>query len=413
MYKTLSMDVMAYVQHLHEVFEALGDSDPALSAYVLAIISQTYRAERQGETADEYAHRAVDMGRQANSDFVCSAALNALGLAQLGRLQVDASIESWQESSRYAQSLDDPWRQSLPLLNLPLALNLKGMLEEAETQALEGGQVARLIQDWSGYSKALSHLVSVSAAKGDFAAAEEHYQQTVIMFERSRYTPASFRSLQALSCALALRGLWDEANEALDRIIEPGHLFPAPPRFETFIVQTFKQLIRTYQAERIHVNFETLANELMAVVKYDTYSIAPLCAIVELGAESYNPAITEQAADMLAVAMERGVVLSSGWPFLLPRVLGLARLAHQEWEQAEALFEQALSIGVSIGARPELARTYYDFAKLLILKKEGIVERRAVEYLDTASQIFHELSMLPHARAVYRLKQNIPGVSLS
>ncbi|ETX00022.1 ATP-binding protein [Candidatus Entotheonella palauensis] len=413
MHNSLSMDVMIYLQQLHEVFEALGDSEPALSGLVMVVISQAYRAERQGDGADEYAQRALDIGRQANNDFVCSAALNALGLAHLGRLHVESAIQSWQESATRARSVDDPFQYSLPLLNLPLALNLKGMLEEAYTQALDAGEAARLIQDWSGYSKALSHLVSVSVAKGDYVAAEEHHKQTMTMFERSRYTPASFRSLQALSCALALRGLWDEANEALDMIIEPGHLFPEPPQFETMIVSTFKQLIRTYQAERIHVNVATLANELMAVVQYDTYSIAPLCAIIELGAESYNPAITEQAADMLAVAMERGVVLSSGWPFLVPRVLGLARLVHQEWEQAEELFQQALSIGLRIGARPELARTYYDFAKLLILKKEGIVERRAVEYLDSATQIFHELSMLPQARAVYRLKQNIPGVSLN
>ncbi len=416
MHKTLAIDVMAHVQQLHEVFGALGDSDPALSAYALTIISQSYRAERQGEIADQYAQRAIDMGRRANSDYVCSAAFNALGLAQLGRLQVDTSIESWQESSRYAQSLADPWRQSLPLLNLPLALNLKGMLQEAEDQAKEGGRVASLIQDWSGYSKALSHQTSVSAAKGDFEAAEKSHKQIEVMFERSRYTPAMFRSLQALSCSFALRGLWDEANHALDMIIESGYLSREPTRFETMLVRTFKQLIRIYHVPRIdarNVNFSTLMSELMEVVKYDTYSIAPLCAIVELGVESYNREIIEQSAEMLSVAMERGVVMSSGWPFLLPRILGSSFFAKRQWDQAERLFEEALLVGARIGARPELAKTYYEFAKLLILKKGGVVDSQAMQYLELANNLFHELDMLPLTREVAHLRENIRNTNIN
>ncbi len=159
---SLPMDVMANLQPLHEVFEALGDTDPSLSTYVIVVISQAYRVTRQSDKADEFAQKAFEMGHRANNDFVCSAALNALGLACLGRLQFDEAIQSWQESARYARRIDDPFQYSAPLLNLPLALNLKGMLGEAEAQALEAGEIARLIQDWSGYSKALSHLASVS-----------------------------------------------------------------------------------------------------------------------------------------------------------------------------------------------------------------------------------------------------------
>ncbi len=230
----------------------------------------------------------------------------------------------------------------------------------------------------------------------------------MLMVERSRYTWGGFRSLQALSCSLALRGLWDEANDALNMIIEPGRLFTAPGHLEDMIVRTFKQLIRTYQFETFDENIAVLANELMEVVQDDTYSIAPLCAIIELGVVTFNAAIIEKPAEMLVDAMQQGVLVSSGWTFLLPRVLGLVAVMRKEWEQAEEHYQHALRIGATMGARPELARTYYDYARLMMLRKDrGLDYKRVIEYLESANTMLHELNMLPHAQALHGLKQSI------
>ena len=410
MHNSLSMDVMANVRELQEVLEALGDVDPGLSGYVMVIIAQAYRDMGQSDKANDFAQNALHIGRQASIDFVCSAALNALGMAYLGRLQVEAAIQSWQESVQYASCIDNPLQYSLPLSNLPHALSLKGRLKEAAAQALSAGEAARLIQDWSGYSKILSHLASVSVAQGNFAAAEAYHQQTMQMAERSQYTWGGFRSLQASSCALALRGLWDEAYDALNMIIESGRLFTEPRRFQVLLVRTFRQLILMYQSENFDENITSLASELTEIVKNDTYSIAPLCAIIELGVATFNKEIIEKPATMIANAMQNGVLVSGGWIFLLPRVLGLAAVIRAEWEQAEIHFQQAFSAGKAIGARPELARTHYDYARMNLLRRDREIDFGLItEHVEIASEMLHELNMLPHAQAVSHLKQAVSG----
>ncbi len=405
-----SKDGMANVKSLNDILESLGHTEPTLSGYVMVILAQAYLAARQTDFGYTFAKQAIDLGLLANSNHICASAHNVLGLAFIGELNVQGAMESWQESAKYARRTDDIRRYSLPLINLPLVLNLKGQLEMAITQASEGGEVARTIQDWSGYSKALSHLVSATVAKGDFRGAEKQARQALMISERAAYPWSALRALQALSCSLAWRGLWDEADEALNTIIEPSRLFKNPRRFDSLLVRAFKQLIRTYQSQPLEKNMISLAEELMEVVRQDTYSLAPLCAIIELGAATFNPKITEQPVRMLLVAMQRGVVLSSGWSFLLPRMLGLAATIRHDWAEAEAHFQDALKMGFTTGARPEFARTCHDYARMILRRqKEGEDYTYATRLIETSRTLFHELGMLPYAKAVSELREAIPG----
>lgn len=82
----------------------------------------------------------------------------------------------------------------------------------------------------------------------------------------------------------------------------------------------------------------------------------------------------------------------------------------KEWEQAAGQLQHAMNIAITIGARPELARTYYDYARMILIKRDRRLDyRRAIDYLQLASTMLHELNMLPHAQAVYRLQQALPN----
>lgn len=141
-----------------------------------------------------------------------------------------------------------------------------------------------------------------------------------------------------------------------------------------------------------------LCDELIEVATTDTYSLAPLCAMIELGEMTLMPGVVARPADMLKVAWDRGVVFTSGWNFLIPRSLGVAAMMREEWEEAQTYFQQALTIATYANAPPELGRTYLDYANLVVLNPEEEDLSPVADYLRQARRLLYERSMLPHAR---------------
>jgi hypothetical protein len=233
--------------------------------------------------------------------------------------------------------------------------------------------------------------------------AAKHTREAMRMVERSRYPWSGFRALQALACAFALRGQQSEAEQTLARIIEPGCLFESPGRFERVLVRVFRQLSLAYRAMPLTEHITSLAGELSEVVRYDTYSLAPLCAMIELGRQTFNAAIIEQPVTILAEALERGVLFTSGWCFLIPRVLGIAAVLREQWDQANDYFQQAIDVASDTNAWPELGRSYLDYARMELLIGDFDDPKIVSEPLEEARRLCNELDMIPHAQTASQM----------
>ena len=128
---------------------------------------------------------------------------------------------------------------------------------------------------------ALSHLASVSVARGDFAATERYAEETMQAMFRSGYPWGGFRALLALACAYTLRGAWREAEAALNMLAEPGRVFQEPGPVLRVFITIFRHLVQAYEG----TGEETLTlqiPEVMPQIGTDSYALAPLCALVEL-----------------------------------------------------------------------------------------------------------------------------------
>jgi tetratricopeptide (TPR) repeat protein len=410
MHATVPIGVLPpHVEELEAVLATLEADDLSLRGHIIALLAQAYRHARQSEKATRLAQTALATGRLADDNRLCTQAGEALGLAYLSGLQVESAITSWKASLGFARAAKDITLERFALTNLPLALNLQGTLEAAEVYALEGADVTKMVQDWGEHSKALSHLASITVARGNFSAAEQYTRETMMMVERSHYPWGGYRALSALACAAAIRGLSEEANQALDLLIEPGRIFATPgPIIEVF-VRVFRQLILGYQSHEFTEYIAPLHDELMQVSTHDTYSLAPLCAMIELGELTLNPAVTERPAEMLTQALTSGVVFSSGWCFLIPRVLGVAAVMHEDWEQAENHFQHAMAIASSVNAAPELARTYLDYGRMMMIRPDRTERHGAAEWLEQAKSMFHEWNMLPHATLALQYTEILLG----
>ncbi len=392
------------VKPLEDVLEALGESEPELRGGIAAIMSQAYWTARQTDKAQQMAQRALAIGQHCKDDRLCARANLVLALAHIQSLQVREALESYQNALVSARRVHDLWLQGWPLQRMPLALLMLGRLEEAETVALEACALSRTTQDWADYSVASSALVSVAVARGDFEAAERRAQETMQMVSRSHYPWGGARALYALTGACALRGAWAEAEEALDMLVEPGRVFQqVGPVLQAF-VRTFRQLLRG-QVATVDEEMEPLVADLMRAAGADSYSLAPFCALVEISDLMCASTIAEQPSHMLSLAVQRGVLFSTGWVFLIPRVLGVAATLNGWWDKAEAYFQTAIEVATRVGARPELGRAFLDYARMLATRGGRSHRRRAIELVHQAGPIFHELGMEPFARRVEQLTE--------
>ena len=78
------------------------------------------------------------------------------------------------------------------------------------------------------------------------------------------------------------------------------------------------------------------------------------------------------------------------------RYLGLLATTSRHFEQAARHFQDALALNERIGARPWLARTQHDYAKLLLTRDKPGDRERAHDLLRTARATYRELHIQPY-----------------
>ena len=89
--------------------------------------------------------------------------------------------------------------------------------------------------------------------------------------------------------------------------------------------------------------------------------------------------------------------VGTGYPEInlgaVARYLGLLAAAESSWDDAERHFEQALEVNQRIGARPWLALTQEDHARLLRARGHPRDGEKATELFEAAVSTYRELGM--------------------
>jgi hypothetical protein len=155
-------------------------------------------------------------------------------------------------------------------------------------------------------------------------------------------------------------------------LLEPGRIFEETGAVITTWIRVYRQLLPAYTGVSADATIEQLAEEVLAGEKTDLFNLAPLCAVE---------------------ALDRGVIFSSWWIFLIPRILGVAATLNGWWKQAEAHFQAATDIALRVGAKPELGRTYLDYARMLVARHQETDQLRALDLVNQAEAIFAALGM--------------------
>ncbi len=394
---SVPLGTLADIQPLEVALEALGERETVLHGDILAVMSGAYSTAQQQETARALGQRALDIGQRLNDVRLQSHAHFVLGVAQSRSLHVQEGVACFEKALDVARRSDDLAMQSQPLTRLPVSLMRLGRLHEVVTTGQAACDVTRQYQDWGAYSVASSALTSAAVANGDSTAAERWAQETMLMVSRSHYPFGGARALCALACVRTLRGEWAAAEEALDTLSEPGRVFREVGVVLQTVVRILRQVVHAY-ADGAAEPLQTSEIDTMLHTEVDTFALDPLCALVELADCQHLPALAERAVPWLQRAVDQGVLFSIGWVCLLPRVLGVAAMLSQQWEQAEAHFQTALDVALRLEARLEIGRTYCDYARMLAAQQRPADSQRASMFADQAWTLLTALGMHPLAQ---------------
>jgi len=187
--------------------------------------------------------------------------------------------------------------------------------------------------------------------------------------------------------------------------LEPEHIFGASGSTLELAVPLFLNLVHGYAGKGFESDTGVCAVEAAQTADADLLPL--LCAVAEIGYLMSDPQVGAQVYTALHHAMDRDIIFTRGWIFLIPRVLGLVAALNQWWDQADRHFQVALEVATRINAQPELGRTYLDYA--LMLEDRGHADDlgHVHQFAGQARTIFTHLGMVPFLQRADELRRRL------
>ncbi len=411
---------------------ALDDKD----AFVLAALSFAEASPPSG------AHDATLIGLLEEALVTVGEAdsfARALALAMLAQAlyfsNLDRSESLSAEALATARRIENPVALSLALLYRQVVLSGPG--EVAERLALV--EEARTVAESIGFEPALHHgqvarvfcLLELGRV-GEAAAAIERMQQDA---ERTRMPDRQWRALVHRAGLAILDGRFAEGARLAAEALAVRRDASDPTAVRLFTMQTYlcrretgelggiegsiralvaehpawaswrcllaALLVESGRLEEARSILDALAPDDFAALRRDFNYLPSLALLATVAALVEDAAHARTLSRLLVPFAERNVVFpvySPGALGSMHRYLGLLAATEGNAERAATHFEAALAMNTRMGARPALARTQHDYARLL-LARGGPGDRERAAALRSAALELAEACGMTRLRA--------------
>ena len=383
---------------LEELKAALKDlpaDEVELAAEGLAILSSAHWHSREREQAIALSDAALALGRKHNNKRICMKALNDRGLANASALNLRVSVADFDESQRLAKELNDPRYLSQPLPRICAPLIALGQFEDAEDAVAEACSETSRTQDWGDHSIALAYRVSLANFRGDFTLVERNATRGLAIARRSHYPWGAAVILPTLAFSRCLRGAFDEAEDAIQAMVEPGSITGEPGAAIRAVGYVYTVLIRCLSGavEEAREAVPQMLGLARSAAGRDLESLAGYCALAEIAHHTGHAGGALGQYDVLQFARKQEALFCPSWGFLIPRVMGVITADNRMWDESEKYFREALDVAERVGAGTELGRASLDYAHMLAKRSVGKDREQASVYLGKATQLFEDLGI--------------------
>jgi tetratricopeptide (TPR) repeat protein len=161
--------------------------------------------------------------------------------------------------------------------------------------------------------------------------------------------------------------------------------------FDCIVAKFFAELGRLDDAR---AKFEELAENDFACVPVDEEWLASMCLLAEMAASLGDTLRARVLYELLSPYRER---VGTSYPEIsvgaVSRYLGLLAAVESRWVDAERHYEDGIEVNRRIGARPWLAHTQEDYARMLLARGDAGDAENATRLLDAVVATYRELGM--------------------
>ena len=294
--------------------------------------------------------------------------------------------------------------------------------KECVTIALEVGDKERAVE-------CHEHLYQFLLERGDIEAARPHLETVVKLADELRQPPQLWISAVNQAILALLQGRFDEADRLIHEALEigggilwnakvsyrlqvyalrrgqgrlhelaetfaeepEGFQYRTYPILDCMLARLYDELDRKSEAHEI---FEGLAADEFAALPFDEEWLVSLSLLAEV-AHSLDD--KPRAASLYEKLSPYSDWVGLAYPEIsmgsVSRYLGLLGSTLGRWEDGEHHFEKALLMNERIGARPWLAHTQEDYARMLLERRDSADLERAERLLADATTTYRELGM--------------------
>jgi DNA-binding SARP family transcriptional activator/tetratricopeptide (TPR) repeat protein len=382
------------VPFLEEALAALPEEDSELRVRLLTrLAAGPLRDTLPSAPREQMSKAAVDMARRLRSPITLAYALEGRYHANWGTDVLENRLSIANELLQVASAAGDTERVYSAYDVRFCALLEAGDLPAAHRDHEAGSRLAYQLRQPAQLWESAVRRAQLALFEGRFRDADDAMHEALELGAPLQNANAELAfELQTY----ALRREQGRLNEVADAVQQAVDAYPAYPVWRYVLLDVLTELERTENAraalaacaaDHFSLDLETqwlFALSLLPEVCRYLEDVDAAAAVYEL----LRPYPRRNA--VLFAELSRGSV---------SRGLGILAATVADWNAAAGHFETALEMNAAMGARPWLAYTQYDYARMLLAR--GLGDRdRARDLLRTADALSRELGMTGLAEKV-------------
>jgi len=292
-------------------------------------------------------------------------------------------IEIATETGELERAAEGYLCRACPLLEL-------GDVERAKKDMAEMSRLAEELRQPSQRLYVTNLRAHIALLEGDFIAAERLVHEALELGERAQRWNARVAYRLQLFLLRHAQGRLSELAE-----IYEGH----PTAFDYRTYRIFDCIVARFYAELdrhddARAKFEELAENDFAGVPVDEEWLASICLLADLAASLGDIRRARVLYGLLSPYRRR---IGTSYPEIsvgaVSRYLALLAAVDSRWDDAEQHFDDAIEMNRRIGARPWLAHTQEDYARMLLVRGDAGDAKSAGRLLNQVAADYRELGM--------------------
>jgi tetratricopeptide (TPR) repeat protein len=377
------------VARLEEALEWLPPNDSALRVRLVASLTHALYYTRNWERMRALSGDAVEMAQRIGDAGATAAALNARHTALWGPRGLDERLEIARQIVEYARTARD-----LELEFEGSSWALVAHLESGNLAAVDAAVEAlselaeRLRTPRARFNALLEHAVR-AVMDGRFAEGEALAGRALAFGQRADPTNAIISFSVVMLTIRREQGRLGELLPAVQSFVQQ---YSAVPGWRSVLAYVYAECDRLDEAS---VEFETCAAGDFANFPEDANWITTMTLLSEVCFVLHDRRRGALLYDLLSPSAGLCGVVGEGstWFGSTSRLLGLLTATLGEHKDTVRYFEKALTVNRAMNATPMVARTEYQFGRVLVELGREADRERAVALLEQARASADALGM--------------------